>query len=104
METYDFILFLKYLAVMAGVTYLIRALPFIVFRKKIENAFISAFLDYIPYAVLAAMTVPAIFYSTASVPASVAGFVVAVILAYREKSRIVTSLCASAAVFIVLLF
>ena len=44
METYDFILFLKYLAVMAGVTYLIRALPFIVFRKKIENAFISAFL------------------------------------------------------------
>ena len=44
------------LVVMAGVTYLIRVIPFVAFRKKIQNRFIRSFLYYIPYAVLAAMT------------------------------------------------
>ncbi|MCI8308504.1 MAG: AzlD domain-containing protein [Lachnospiraceae bacterium] len=92
--------FLKYLAVMAGVTYLIRVLPFVLIRHKIQNKFVSAFLDYIPYAVLASMTVPAILYSTSSVITAVAGFVVAIVLAYREKSLIVVALCASAAVLV----
>lgn len=96
----DMIVFLEYLAVMAGVTYLIRVLPFVLIRHKIENRFISAFLDYIPYAVLASMTVPAILYSTSSVLTALAGFVVAIVLAYREKSLIVVALCASAAVFL----
>lgn len=50
-----------YIAVMALVTYLIRMLPLVIFRKKIENRFIRSFLYYIPYAVLAAMTFPAVF-------------------------------------------
>ena len=49
------------LAVMAGVTYLVRMLPLVIFRKKIENRFIRSFLHYIPYAVLAAMTFPPYF-------------------------------------------
>ncbi len=48
-----------YLLVMFGVTYLIRVLPFVAFRKKIENKRIRSFLAYIPYTVLGAMTVPA---------------------------------------------
>ena len=39
------IVFFKYLAVMAGVTYLIRVLPFVLFRHRIQNRFVSAFLD-----------------------------------------------------------
>ena len=58
---------LAYIAVMAGVTYLIRMLPLTVFQKKIKNRFIRSFLYYIPYAVLGAMTFPAILYSTGSV-------------------------------------
>ena len=58
--------FFKYLAVMALVTYLIRMIPYVAFRKKITNKFVSSFLYYIPYAVLGAMTFPAIFFSTAS--------------------------------------
>ena len=50
-----------YIVVMALVTYLIRAIPFTVFKKKITSPFLQDFLFYIPYAVLAAMTVPAIF-------------------------------------------
>ena len=45
-----------YIAVMALVTYLIRMLPFTLFRRKINSRFIRSFLYYIPYAVLAAMT------------------------------------------------
>lgn len=94
------IVFFKYLAVMAGVTYLIRVLPFVLIRHRIQNRFVSAFLDYIPYAVLASMTVPAILYSTSSVITAVAGFAVAIALAYREKSLIIVALCASGAVLL----
>ena len=58
----DMLTFLPYLLVMAGVTYLIRALPFVLVNKKIENRFLNSFLYYIPYTVLAAMTFPAILY------------------------------------------
>ncbi|MEG2652364.1 MAG: AzlD domain-containing protein, partial [Ruthenibacterium sp.] len=39
---------LAYIAVMAGVTYLIRMLPMVVFRKKIESRFLKSFLFYVP--------------------------------------------------------
>ncbi|MBQ2699192.1 MAG: AzlD domain-containing protein, partial [Firmicutes bacterium] len=47
---------LSYIAVMAGVTYLIRMLPFTLFRREITSPFFKSFLYYVPYAVLAAMT------------------------------------------------
>ena len=53
-----------YLLILAGSTYLVRAIPFAAMRKKIENKFIKSFLYYIPYAVLSAMTLPAAFYAT----------------------------------------
>ncbi|MCM1006657.1 MAG: AzlD domain-containing protein [Ruminococcus flavefaciens] len=93
-----------YIAVMAVVTYLIRMIPFTFFRKKITSRFFRSFLYYIPYAVLSAMTIPAIFYSTGSLITSVAGTVVAVILAYFDLPLIVVALSASAAAFIFGLF
>ena len=47
--------------VMAFVTYLIRMIPFTLFRKEIKSNFIKSLLYYLPYAVLSAMTIPAIF-------------------------------------------
>ena len=85
-----------YIAVMAVVTYLIRMLPFTLFRKKINSCFIRSFLYYIPYAVLAAMTIPAIFYATGNVVTSAIGAAVAVILAYFRLPLIVVALAASA--------
>lgn len=93
--------FFVYLLVMAGVTYLVRVVPFLLVRKKIENPYISAFLDYIPYAVLTSMTIPAIFVATGSVVASTAGFVEALVLAYYERSLIEVALGASLAVLVV---
>ena len=80
-----------YIAVMALVTYLIRMLPLVIFRKKIENRFIRSFLYYIPYAVLAAMTFPA----------AVAGLIVALLLAFFEKGLLTVALSSCVAVFVI---
>ena len=47
---------------MAGVTYLIRMLPFVCMRRRITSVYVRSLLYYLPYAVLAAMTFPAIFF------------------------------------------
>ena len=84
-----------YIAVMAGVTYLVRMIPFTVFRKQIRSRFIKSILYYLPYAVLSAMTVPAIFYSTGNLKSAVVGTVVAVAVAFFEKPLIIVALAAS---------
>ena len=66
-----------YLLIMFAVTYLVRVLPLVVFRKKITNRFVRSFLAYIPYAVLAAMTFPAILFATDSVISAAVGFIAA---------------------------
>lgn len=55
---------------MAGVTYLIRMLPFVCMRHRIRSVYVRSLLYYLPYAVLAAMTFPAIFFI--AVPAGAA--------------------------------
>jgi branched-subunit amino acid transport protein len=92
--------FLWYLLVMAGVTYLIRMLPLTLVRRKIRNAFLRSFLYYVPYAVLSAMTVPAIFYSTDSILSALVGCAVAVVLAYLRRSLLTVAASAVATVFI----
>ncbi|MGI6050193.1 MAG: AzlD domain-containing protein [Acetivibrionales bacterium] len=92
---------LIYIIIMAGVTYLTRMLPMVIFKKKIESTFIKSFLYYIPYAVLGAMTFPAILSSTSSVYSAIAGAAVAIILALKEKSLITVAISASLTVYIV---
>lgn len=91
---------LTYIAIMAGVTYLIRMIPFTVFQKKIRSRFVLSFLHYVPYAVLSAMTIPAIFYSTGDLTTAVVGTVVAVVLAYLRQPLIIVALAAAAAAFL----
>lgn len=92
--------FFIYLILMAGTTYLVRAIPFVAIKKKIENPFIRSFLYYIPYAVLTAMTIPAIFTATASVISAAIGLVTAVILAIKGKSLTTVALAACIAVYL----
>lgn len=89
-----------YILVMAGVTYLIRMLPFTLFRKKIKSKFFKSVLYYIPYAVLSAMTFPAIFYSTDSMVSSAVGTVIAVVLAYFKVPLVIVALAACAGAFV----
>lgn len=89
-----------YILVMASVTYIIRMIPFTLINKKIENVYIKSFLHYVPYAVLGAMTVPAVFSSTGNIYTAVVGFVVAMILAFFNRSLLTVAVISCVAVFI----
>ena len=88
------------MAVMALTTYLIRVTPMVVFRKKITNRFVRSFLYYVPYAVLAAMTFPAIFSCTGSQISAIVGCIVAVALAWFNRGLLTVAVGAVAAVFL----
>lgn len=100
----DILKLLGYIAVMAGVTYAIRAIPLTFFRRDITNVYVRSFLQYIPYAVLGSMTLPAILYSTSSTLSAAAGLVVAAMLSYMEKSLLTVAAAACGAVFLVEMF
>ena len=94
------IIITTFLQVMALTTYLIRVIPFAAVRGKIRSRFINSVLYYIPYAVLSAMTFPAIFYATGNTLTASVGTVVALLLAYFEVPLIVVALSSSAVAFI----
>ena len=93
--------FLTYLLVMAGVTYLIRILPYIFMRKEVKNKFFKSFLLYVPYTVLAAMTIPAILFATDNIYSAIAGLVVAVVVALFEKGLLTVAISSCVAVLLV---
>ena len=93
-----------YILVMAGVTYLIRMSPFVLFRRKIRSRFLKSLLFYMPYAVLSAMVIPSVFSSTGSVITAAVGLAVAAVLAFLNRSLITVALGASAAAFAAGLF
>lgn len=94
-------LFFQYLFVMAGVTYLVRAVPFVAFKGKVKNAFFQSFLYYVPYAVLGAMTFPSIFFSTGEIWSGISGTVVGIFFAYQKKGLLFVAVVASAAALVV---
>ena len=89
-----------YIACMAGVTFLIRVLPFTLIRGEIRNRTLRSFLYYVPYSVLTVMTVPAIFSSTACLFSAFVGFAVAILLACFKRSLLTVSASAVGAVIL----
>lgn len=85
---------------MAIVTYLPRVLPMVIFKNKIQSRFLTAFLSYVPFAVLGAMIFPDILFSTGNLTSAIIGFAVAVILAYFEKGLLQVAVCAIIAVYV----
>ena len=87
--------------VMAGVTYLIRALPLVLLRREIKNKTVRSFLYYVPYVTLSVMTFPAILSATSTVWSALAALAVAVVLGLRGCKLPTVAACACAAVFLV---
>ena len=85
---------------MAAVTYMPRVFPIALFTRKIESQFIKSFLYYIPFAVLGAMTFPGILDSTSNFYGSLAGMMVALILAYFEQGLMKVALGAVLTVYL----
>lgn len=90
----------------AALTYLLRALPLVLFRKPFRSRFWSALLETLPYALLSAMIFPSIFYSTGdsaypampSAPAA-AGAVTALVLGFMRRSLPTVALAATAVAY-----
>ena len=92
--------FFTYIAVMAGVTYLIRMLPLAAIRGRIRSRFWQSFLYYVPYAVLGAMTFPAILESTGSLPGALCGLFAAVALGWWGKGLLTVAVAACICAFL----
>lgn len=89
-----------YLLIMAVVTYLIRMLPLTLIRKEIKNKTVRSFLYYVPYVTLAVMTFPAIISATGNRWTGIAGFVTALVMAYKGQGLFKVSVTACVVVFL----
>lgn len=87
--------YLIYIAIMAVVTYLIRMLPITLFQKEIKNKYFRSFLYYVPYAVLASMTFPAMLSASGNTIASTTACLVGIFFAYKEKSLLSVAIIVS---------
>lgn len=92
--------YFPYIIVMAVVTYLIRMIPLTFFQKEIKSPFIKSFLFYVPYAVLGAMTFPAIFTAGGNVIPSILGCATGLVLAYYNKSLLTVAAVACVVVYV----
>ncbi len=89
-----------YIAVMAGVSFLIRVLPLTLIRKKIKNQFVNSFLYYVPYVTLAVMTFPAIVHASQYPLAGAAALLVGAVLAWLGAGLFPVAVSCCATVFI----
>ena len=80
------------IAAISVAAFIKRVIPFLLPKGRIKSRFLNSFLNYIPYSVLGAMIFPAIFFATSSLLASIAGTVVAILLAFWEKRLIIVAL------------
>lgn len=94
------------IAIMALVTYIPRAIPIAFIHKKITNVWFRSFLYYVPYAVLAALTFPSIFYclsaggnTNGALYLALIGTVVAIALSYFKMPLYIVALASVAVVF-----
>lgn len=88
------------IGVMTLVTYGIRVMPLTFFKKKVQSRYIRSFLYYVPYAVLAGMTFPHIFYSTQNMWHAIVGTGVALVLGYLERGLTTVALMSVLVVYL----
>jgi len=75
------------LLVMALASILPRIIPMVLIKRKIKSKFIKSFLYYMPYAVLTALTFPAIIYSTGSYLTAGVGTGIALVVSFFAKDK-----------------
>ncbi len=94
--------FLILISVIIGlVSWLMKILPFVFCKNKIENKFLSSFLHYIPFAIMTSMIVPEVFSSTSSFYSATAGVIVAIVLGLLDQSLLIVSLSSTVTVFLI---
>ena len=87
--------------IMSLSTYLIRMLPFTIFRKKIKSKYLYSFFCYIPYAILSSMVFPSVLYATDSFYSAIIATIGSIILSIVGIPMAIVSITCSVLVFIV---
>ncbi len=85
------------MGIMSLTTYLVRMIPFVLFRHKIRSRFFRSVTYYMPYAILSAMSIPGIFYCTGDPYTATGGFLAAVLLTLKRCNIVIIALGACAA-------
>ncbi len=88
------------IAVMALITYAIRALPLLVFKKPITNNFFRSFLYYAPYVTLSVLAFPAVLYCTDSLLISSVALICSIIITLVFGNFVLTTFCGCMVVFL----
>ena len=81
----------------AAASYALRAIPLALLRRPLRNPRLVAFIERLPYAILAAMVVPDVFSSTGDPLSAAVGFAVALVLALLGRSLPLVAAAATAA-------
>ena len=89
-----------YIAVMFGVSYLVRSLPLLLLRKPIKNRFVRSFLYYVPYVTLSVMTFPAIIEATQSPVAGILALIAGIAAAWFGANLFAVAVTCCGIVFI----
>ena len=76
-------------------SYILRAIPLALLRRPLKNPRLVAFIERLPYAILAAMVVPDVFSSTGDARSSTLGFATALSLALFGRSLPVVAAAAA---------
>lgn len=84
-------------------SYALRVVPLALLRRPLRSPRLVAFIERLPYAILAAMVVPDVFAAetTGDARASAAGFAVALALSLLGRSLPLVAAAATAAAFAV---
>ena len=89
-----------YILGMWFVSYLIRALPLTLIRRRITNVTVRSFLYYVPYVTLAVMTFPAILSATQSPVSAALALAAGLAAAWFGGSLFQVSVACCAIVFV----
>ena len=89
--------------IVAAASYALRALPLALLRRPLRNPRLVAFIERLPYALLAAMIVPDVFSSTGDPLSAAIGFAVALGLALLGRSLPLVAAAATAAAIAVVI-
>ena len=85
--------------IMALASFLPRMVPLVFCRKKVKSSFLKSFLYYMPYAVLSALTFPAILTSTGNVWTATIGTALALIMSYFKINLAIVAVVCTLVVF-----
>ena len=85
-------------------TYFTRMLPLIFCKKPIQNTFLKSLLAYLPYAILISLLIPEVFQGQYGLIPGILGCIVAVVLAYLDKSLVVVLSAATIVTYVTMIF